>query len=138
MLPWDDGPAAPWNDTGSGPGGYLHVDDVIGLEHTYGCGVAINAPGAAVPIRTLQNLARNPNFGGEVMIVGLGCEKTNLTAVEEFLHRHGFDLGKPVVRFGIQELGGTQAVIDRGLEEIAGMLPQVNEIKKKYTALFGN
>jgi galactarate dehydratase len=36
---------------------YPNVDDVIGLTHTYGCGVAINAPGASVPIRTLQNLA---------------------------------------------------------------------------------
>jgi galactarate dehydratase len=54
---------------------YSNVDDVIAITHAYGCGVAINAPGAAVPIRTLQNLARNPNFGCEVMIVGLGCEK---------------------------------------------------------------
>src|SRR3984885_8494082 len=54
---------------------YPNVDDVVAITHAYGCGVAINAPGAAVPIRTLQNLARNPNFGGEVMIVGLGCEK---------------------------------------------------------------
>lgn len=54
---------------------YPNVDDVVTVTHAYGCGVAINAPGAAVPIRTLQNLARNPNFGGEVMIVGLGCEK---------------------------------------------------------------
>ena len=54
---------------------YPNVDGVIGITHSYGCGVAINAPGAAVPIRTLQNLARNPNFGGQVMVVGLGCEK---------------------------------------------------------------
>jgi len=54
---------------------YPNVDDVVALNHTYGCGVAINAPAAAVPIRTLQNLVRNPNFGGEVMILGLGCEK---------------------------------------------------------------
>ncbi|MEH2477697.1 galactarate dehydratase [Nitrobacteraceae bacterium AZCC 2146] len=54
---------------------YPNIDDVMAITHAYGCGVAINAPGAAVPIRTLQNLARNPNFGGEVMIVGLGCEK---------------------------------------------------------------
>jgi galactarate dehydratase len=54
---------------------YPNVDDVMAVTHVYGCGVAINAPGAAVPIRTLQNLARNPNFGGEVMVVGLGCEK---------------------------------------------------------------
>jgi galactarate dehydratase len=54
---------------------YPNVDDVVGLNHTYGCGFAVNAPGAEVPIRTLQNLARNPNFGGEVLVVGLGCEK---------------------------------------------------------------
>ncbi len=54
---------------------YPNVDDVVGLTHAYGCGVAINAPEAPIPIRTLQNLARNPNFGGEVMVVGLGCEK---------------------------------------------------------------
>ncbi|MGH8819000.1 MAG: UxaA family hydrolase, partial [Achromobacter pestifer] len=44
-------------------------------EHTYGCGVAIDAPGAAIPIRTLHNIARNPNFGGTSMVVSLGCEK---------------------------------------------------------------
>ncbi|GJD34822.1 galactarate dehydratase [Methylobacterium aerolatum] len=54
---------------------YPNVDDVIGLTHAYGCGVAINAPEAVIPIRTLQSLARNPNFGGEVMVIGLGCEK---------------------------------------------------------------
>jgi galactarate dehydratase len=54
---------------------YPHVDDVVGLEHGYGCGVAIDAPDAAVPIRTLRNISLNPNFGGEVMVVSLGCEK---------------------------------------------------------------
>ncbi len=54
---------------------YPHVDDVVALEHTYGCGVAIDAPDAIVPIRTLRNISLNPNFGGEVMVVSLGCEK---------------------------------------------------------------
>ena len=54
---------------------YPHVDDVIGLEHTYGCGVAIDAPDAIIPIRTLRNISLNPNFGGELMVVSLGCEK---------------------------------------------------------------
>lgn len=54
---------------------YPNVDGVVGLNHLYGCGVAINAPAAVVPIRTIHNLALNPNFGGEVMVVGLGCEK---------------------------------------------------------------
>jgi galactarate dehydratase len=54
---------------------YPNVDDVIGLEHSYGCGVAIDAPDAVIPIRTLRNISLNPNFGGEVMVVSLGCEK---------------------------------------------------------------
>lgn len=54
---------------------YPNVDGVVGLNHLYGCGVAINAPAAVVPIRTIHNLALNPNFGGEVMVIGLGCEK---------------------------------------------------------------
>ncbi|NDF45732.1 MAG: galactarate dehydratase, partial [Betaproteobacteria bacterium] len=54
---------------------FPNVDDVVGLEHTYGCGVAIDADGADIPIRTLRNISLNPNFGGEVMVVSLGCEK---------------------------------------------------------------
>ncbi|QBK06032.1 galactarate dehydratase [Hylemonella gracilis] len=54
---------------------YPNVDGVVGLEHTYGCGVAIDAPEAPIPIRTLRNISLNPNFGGEVMVVSLGCEK---------------------------------------------------------------
>ena len=54
---------------------YPNVDDVVALEHGYGCGVAIDAPDAIIPIRTLRNISTNPNFGGEVMVVSLGCEK---------------------------------------------------------------
>ncbi|MFV5690083.1 galactarate dehydratase [Flavobacterium sp. ZT3R25] len=54
---------------------YPNVDDVVALNHSYGCGVAINAPAAIVPIRTIKNIAANPNFGGGIMIIGLGCEK---------------------------------------------------------------
>lgn len=58
---------------------YPNVDDVVGLEHTYGCGVAIEAPGAPIPIRTIRNIALNPNFGGQAMVVSLGCEKLQPT-----------------------------------------------------------
>jgi len=53
---------------------YPNVDDVVAVAHHYGCGVAIDAPGAAIPIRTLRNLALNPNLGGEILLVSLGCE----------------------------------------------------------------
>lgn len=54
---------------------YPNVDNVVALEHTYGCGVAIDAPDAIIPIRTLRNISLNPNLGGAVMVVSLGCEK---------------------------------------------------------------
>ncbi len=54
---------------------YPNVENVIAVNHTYGCGVAINAPEAKVPIRIIKNLIRHPNFGGEIMLIGLGCEK---------------------------------------------------------------
>jgi len=54
---------------------YPNVDDVVALAHGYGCGVAIDAPDATIPIRTLRHISLNPNFGGEVMVVSLGCEK---------------------------------------------------------------
>ena len=54
---------------------YPNVDDVVALAHAYGCGVAIDAPDAVVPIRTLRHISLNPNFGGELMVVSLGCEK---------------------------------------------------------------
>lgn len=58
---------------------FPNVDDVIGLEHSYGCGVAIDAPGAMIPIRTVRNISLNPNFGGQAMVVSLGCEKLQPT-----------------------------------------------------------
>lgn len=54
---------------------YPAIDDVIALTHTYGCGVAIDAPGAAIPIRTIRNIGLHPSFGAAPLIVSLGCEK---------------------------------------------------------------
>lgn len=54
---------------------YPNVEDVVAVTHPYGCGVAINAPMAVIPIRAVRNLIHHPNFGGVIMVVGLGCEK---------------------------------------------------------------
>jgi galactarate dehydratase len=54
---------------------YPNVDDVIAIAHHYGCGIALEASGAEIPVRTLRNLALNPNLGGEILLVSLGCEK---------------------------------------------------------------
>lgn len=60
---------------------YPHVDGVVAVTHPYGCGVAIKAREAHIPIRAVTNVIRHPNFGGEVMVVGLGCEKLTFDMV---------------------------------------------------------
>jgi galactarate dehydratase len=54
---------------------FPNVDDVVPVTHSYGCGVAIDAPGAAVPIRTLKHISLHANMAGQPMVVSLGCEK---------------------------------------------------------------
>src|ERR1035438_5840760 len=51
------------------------VDDVVSVTHSYGCGVAIDAPGAAIPIRTLKHIGLHANLAGQPLVVSLGCEK---------------------------------------------------------------
>lgn len=54
---------------------FPNVDAVAAVNHTYGCGVAVDAPGAAVPIATLRHISQHANIGGSPLIVSLGCEK---------------------------------------------------------------
>jgi galactarate dehydratase len=54
---------------------FPNVDDVVAVTHSYGCGVAIDAPGAAVPIRTLKHISLHANAAAEPLVVSLGCEK---------------------------------------------------------------
>jgi galactarate dehydratase len=54
---------------------YPNVDDAVAITHTYGCGVAIDAPGAKVPIATLGHISRHANIAGSPLVVSLGCEK---------------------------------------------------------------
>ncbi len=54
---------------------FPNVDDVVAITHSYGCGVAIDAPGARIPIRTLRHISLHANLGADPLIVSLGCEK---------------------------------------------------------------
>src|SRR6202041_1391630 len=104
---------------------YPNVDDVIPVTHAYGCGVAISAPDAVVPIRTLQNIALNPNFGGEVMVVGLGCEKL----VPERLVPEG--LGGAIVRMQDEAFDGFGAIIEHIMTMAEAKLAVLNKRKRE-------
>ena len=104
---------------------YPNVDDVVPLTHAYGCGVAISAPDAVVPIRTLQNLALNPNFGGEILVVGLGCEKL----APERLVPDGVD--NAIVRMQDEAFDGFGAIVEAIMTQAKARLKVLNTRKRE-------
>jgi altronate hydrolase len=103
---------------------YPNVDGIVAIPHNKGCGCQDGST-IDVMLRTLSNYADHPNVGG-VILMDLGCEKTNLAQVEKFLLKREKSFDKPVAKIGIQEVGGTQAAIQQGLREVERMLPEVN------------
>ena len=112
---------------------FPNVDGVVAIPHNKGCGCS-DGSNIEVMLRTLANYADHPNVGGVIMIE-LGCEKTNLSIVEQYLHGKGRRLNKPFVRFGIQEAGGTQGTIARGLKEVEQMLPALNQVTREQVPI---
>jgi galactarate dehydratase len=108
---------------------YPNVDGVVGLEHGYGCGVAIEAPGADIPIRTLRHLVRNPNFGGEVMLVSLGCEKLQ---PERMLPPGSIPIDGPALgHVRLQDEDGFGAMIDKILGQAQTHLERLNARRRE-------
>ena len=108
---------------------YPNVDGIVPINHAYGCGVAINAPNAVIPIRALRNIARNPNFGGELMVVALGCEKLT---VEMLIEEHEINSENVIV---LQELQGFEAMIQAIMDMAENKLKRLNERKRETLPL---
>ena len=108
---------------------FPNVDGVVAIPHNKGCGCQDGST-IDIMLRTLSNYADHPNVGG-VILIDLGCEKTNLAQVEKYLLKRERAFAKPVAKIGIQEVGGTQAAIQRGLKDVEHMLPLVNEVGRE-------
>jgi altronate hydrolase len=112
---------------------FPNVDGVVAIPHNKGCGCQ-DGSNLEIMLRVLANYADHPNVGG-VILIDLGCEKTNLAKVEKYLLKRELSFDKPVAKIGIQEIGGTQAAIERGLLEVQAMLPIVNECVREEVSL---
>jgi altronate hydrolase len=108
---------------------FPNVDGVVAIPHNKGCGCQ-DGSNLDLMMRTLSNYADHPNVGG-VVLIDLGCEKTNLTYVEKYLTNRANPIRKPVFKIGIQDVGGTQAAIELGLKTVAEMLPEVNRCERE-------
>jgi galactarate dehydratase len=110
---------------------YPNVDDVIGIEHSYGCGVAIDAPGAEIPIRTLRNIASNPNFGGRPMAVSLGCEKLQPTRLFPAGGIASQDIGSNLVVLQDDQHVGFESMIFSIMRMADAQLKQLNDRRRE-------
>ncbi len=108
---------------------YPNVDGIVAINHAYGCGVAINAPEAVIPIRALHNLTKHPNFGGELMVVSLGCEKLT---VERMLDPEDITPENVIV---LQDCNGFEDMMDKLLAMADKKLAVLNERKRETLPL---
>lgn len=108
---------------------FPNVDDVVAITHAYGCGVAIDAPDAPIPIRSIRNLSRNPNFGGEPLVVSLGCEKMQPERLFPAEALAASALAAPAA-LRLQEQQGFQASVSAILEFAEKRLEELNRRRR--------
>ena len=111
---------------GGGLAGFDNVDGVVALTHGTGCAINMQTEGYQFLIRTLSGYARNPNFGG-ILMIGLGCETNQISFITE---KYGLEEGPLLRTMTIQQLGGTRKTVEIASGIIQEMLPEVNAARR--------
>ncbi|QHJ87474.1 altronate dehydratase [Aequoribacter fuscus] len=106
-------------------GRYPNVDGVIAITHGSGCGMN-KGEGYELLMRVCAGMSQHPNFGG-VMLIGLGCEVLQLSALLDALPD---DVRKRSNTLVIQEQGGTRATIEAGIEKMAVLCEVSNTLSR--------
>lgn len=77
-------------------------------------------------VRLLISLIRHPNVAG-VVAIGLGCEYTQ----PEWLARVAEEAGKGGRWFFVQQLGGTRAAIDHGVQAVRELMAAADRVPRR-------
>lgn len=98
------------------------VPEAVCVTHAHGCGRG--APrDLEILFQVLTGMIRNPNVGAAVL-VGLGCEVSNVRALAPHLE----GIGKPLTILNVQDDGGSIKTAEKGIKTVRGYL---NELKKQ-------
>ncbi len=103
-----------------------NVDGVAAFTHGTGCGMDAEGEGFANLQRVLAGYANHPNVGG-VLIVGLGCETSQIS---ELLKAHKLADGPLLRTMNIQTTGGHVKTIARGVQLVDEMVQQINKLER--------
>jgi altronate hydrolase/galactarate dehydratase len=101
------------------------IDGVVPIAHGSGCGMAGKGEGYDTLFRTLAGYARNPNFGG-ILLVGLGCE---VMQIPDLIGAGRMRADGNFRHMTIQQTGGTRRTIERGL----AVLREMAEVASRAT-----
>ena len=93
------------------------IDGIVPIVHQTGCGMSATNEGYQTLMRTLKGYARNPNFGG-ILLVGLGCE---VMQVPDLVGQGRLRPDGNFRYMTIQGEGGTRATIERALNVLREM-----------------
>jgi altronate hydrolase len=110
---------------------YPNVDGVVAITHKAGCAMQYDGPDHRQLDRTLAGFAQHPNVAAYILI-GLGCETgqaIHLIEGEHLIQLNG-SAKKPPRVLTIQECGGIGKTVEAGVQAIAELLPQVNDVKR--------
>ncbi len=106
---------------------FPNVDGVVPIVHSTGCGMSNHDEGYATLYRTLQGYARNPNFGG-ILLLGLGCEVLQLP---DLVGKGRLKEDASLRLMTIQQTGGTRRTVEAGVAALKDMASIANEIKRE-------
>lgn len=90
-----------------------HHDDVRLYTHPYGC--SQSGDDGLNTLASLASMINHPNAGG-VLVVGLGCENTQISMVEEAVGQNS-----RVRYITLQDVADEQAEIDHAIEELKAL-----------------
>jgi len=102
------------------------IDGIVPIVHQTGCGMSGTNEGYQTLMRTLKGYARNPNFGG-ILLVGLGCE---VMQVPDLVGQGRLRPDGNFRYMTIQGEGGTRATIERALAVLREMAEVAGQVKR--------
>lgn len=106
---------------------FPNVDGIVPITHSVGCGMASDGRGMDILRRTMAGYIRHPNFGG-VVVIGLGCEANQMSAL---FATQGLDENEQLKSLVIQSTGGTRKTVAAAIDAIETMLPAVNQVERE-------
>lgn len=106
---------------------FPNVDGIVPIVHGSGCGMSNRGEGYDLLLRTLAGYARNPNFGG-ILLVGLGCEVLQLA---DLVKGQKITDDGPLRYMTIQQTGGTRRTIEAGLIHLASLAERANQAERQ-------